>query len=407
MYSRAEIAELVYNGENSFVEFKQDSVRPEDIAKEMVAFANADGGRIVIGIDDSGMVAGIQRFAEPQRLEEWVMQVARDGVRPPLIPAYQLIRKYDGERDIAVITVAPGLDVYARWLNNGSRYYIRAGSTSREASAEELQRLFQRRGRLRAELLPIVAAKYEDLDVRRIHDYFGRIRQQVLPDDQSEVLRRLRLAEYMTDDHVVGLHPNVASLVLFGEAPNRYIGGAIIDAAAFSAPQSSIPDMREALVLSGPAVRLEGEAGQLRDAGIIETALDFIHRHNAQWAGLSGATRTESEGIPTGVVREAVVNAVVHRDYTLSARAIQLRVYPDRIEVISPGRLPNGITAEAMEVGARASRNQLIVDTMRDYGYVERLGLGIPQMFRSMESYNGTRPRLRQVDETFIVTLLR
>jgi len=106
-------------------------------------------------------------------------------------------------------------------------------------------------------------------------------------------------------------------------------------------------------------------------------------------------------------VREAVINAIVHRDYTLSGRAIQLRSYSDRIEVISPDRLPNGITAEAMEVGARASRNQLIVDTMRDYGYVERLGLGIPQMFRSMESYNGTRPRLRQVDETFIVTLLR
>lgn len=205
MYSRDEIAELVYNGENSFIEFKQDSVRPEDIAKEMVAFANADGGRILLGVDDSGAVVGIQRFPEPQRLEEWVMQVARDAVRPPLIPAYQLIRKYDGERDIAVITVAPGLDVYARWLNNGSRYYLRVGSTSREASAEELQRLFQRRGRLRAELLPVVAAKYEDLDARRIHDYFLRIRQQALPGDQTEVRRRLRLAEYLTDDHVVGL----------------------------------------------------------------------------------------------------------------------------------------------------------------------------------------------------------
>ncbi len=302
----------------------------------MVAFGNADGGRILLGVDDSGSVRGLQRFSEPQRLEEWVMQVARDGVRPPLIPGYRLIRKYDGEREIAMVTVAPGLDVYSRWFNNGSRYYLRVGSTSREASGEELQRLFQRRGRLRAELLPVVAAKYEDLDVRRVADYFHRIRQQRLPADQNEVVRWLRLAEYMTDDQVVGLHPNVASMVLFGEAPNRYIGGAMIDAAAFSSSEATISSMREALVLSGPAVRLEAEAGRIRDTGLIETALEFVHRHSAQWDGLSGATRTETAGIPIGIVREAVVNAVVHRDYTLSARGIQLRIYPDRIEVISP-----------------------------------------------------------------------
>jgi ATP-dependent DNA helicase RecG len=407
VHTRDEIAELIYNGENSFVEFKQDLVRPEGLAKEIVAFANTDGGRILLGVDDAGVVVGLQRFADARQLEEWVMQIARDSVRPPLVPAYQRIRSFDGDREIAVITIAVGLDVYARWYNGGSQYYIRAGSTSREASAEELQRLFARRGRIRAELLPVVAATVDDLDLRRVHDYFARVRGQQLSKELKEVTRRLRLAEYMTDDGVVGLHPNVAGTVLFGEVPNRYVTGAVIDAAAFSAAEASISNVLEAAVLSGPAVRLEGPPGQLREPGIVEAALDFVHRHSTRWLGLSGATRIEGAGIPTSVIREALVNAIVHRDYTLSTRPIQLRIYPDRIEVLSPGRLPNGITIEAMQIGARASRNQLIVDTMRDYGYVERLGLGVPQMFREMQAYNGTRPGLLQVDETFVVTLLR
>jgi ATP-dependent DNA helicase RecG len=373
----------------------------------MVAFANSDGGRILLGVDDGGKIVGLQRFAEPKQFEEWVMQIARDCIRPPLIPAYQRVRTFEGEHDIAIVTISAGLDVYARWFKNGSQYYVRAGSTSRKASAEELQRLFARRGRIRAELLPVVAAGIDDLDVRRIRDYFARVRGQQFSEAQSEIAHRLRLAEYMTDDGVVGLHPNVAGIVLFGEAPNRYIGGAVIDAAAFCAAESGISTMLEALVLTGPAVRLEGSGGELRDAGIIEGALDFVHRHTTRWLGLSGATRIEGARIPTSVVREALVNAIVHRDYTLSARATQLRIYSDRIEVLSPGRLPNGITVEAMQIGARASRNQLIVDTMRDYGYVERLGLGVPQMFREMQAFNGTSPGLRQVDETFVVTLTR
>jgi ATP-dependent DNA helicase RecG len=154
-------------------------------------------------------------------------------------------------------------------------------------------------------------------------------------------------------------------------------------------------------------VRLEGAEGQLRDPGIVEDALDFVDRYTRRWLGVSGATRIEGSGIPVSVIREAIVNAIVHRDYTLSSRPIQLRIYGDRIEVLSPGRLPNGITIEAMQIGARASRNQLLVDTMRDYGYVERLGLGVPQMFREMQAYNGTNPGLVEVDETFVVTLRR
>jgi ATP-dependent DNA helicase RecG len=408
MYARDEVAELIFNGENSFVEFKEDVIASDALAKEMVAFANSLGGRILLGVADTGAILGLRRFQSTQRLEEWVMQAARDSIRPPMVPAFQVIRSFQDGRDIAIITVARGLDVFARWKNNGLKYYIRAGSTSREASTEELQRLFQRRGKIRAELFPVVSASYSDFDERRLRQYFDAFRRQPLPDTQAEVVHRLCLVDFFTNDDVVGLHPNVAAIVLFAESPQRFIGGAAIDAVAFRDREPSASGVEEATLISGPAVRLQGVAPtELREPGIIETALDFVHRHAVRWNGIRGATRDEDHGIPEAALREAVVNAVVHRDYTLSSRTIQLRIFPDRIEIISPGRLPNGITVEGMELGARASRNQLIVDTMRDYRYVERLGLGVPEMIRTMRAYNGTAPQLEERDETFIVTLVR
>jgi ATP-dependent DNA helicase RecG len=218
----------------------------------------------------------------------------------------------------------------------------------------------------------------------------------------------LRLVDFLTDDDVVGLHPNIAATVLFAEAPNRFITGAAVDAVAFRGVEAAAADVVEATVLSLPAVRLDGQtSGDVRQPGIIEAALDFVQRHSVRWTPVDGAVRGEDHGIPLAAIREALVNAVVHRDYTLSGQAVQLRVFQDRIEILSPGRLPNGVTVEGMQVGVRASRNPLIVDTMRDYRYVERLGLGVLQMFRTMYEYNGTAPELVPIGETFIVTLRR
>jgi ATP-dependent DNA helicase RecG len=119
-----------------------------------------------------------------------------------------------------------------------------------------------------------------------------------------------------------------------------------------------------------------------------------------------GARRKERYAYPVEAIREAIVNAVVHRDYLLSATNIELSIYSDRIEIISPGKLPNGITPERMRVGCRASRNQLIKDVMRDYGYLEHMGMGVPRkIIKSMQEQNGTEPDLIEEGERFTVRL--
>ena len=111
---------------------------------------------------------------------------------------------------------------------------------------------------------------------------------------------------------------------------------------------------------------------------------------------------------PREAVREAIVNALVHRDYLLSSTDIELSIYEDRMEIISPGRLPNGITPARMLTGCRAARNQLIKDVMRDYRYLEHSGMGVPRkIVKCMKEHNGTEPELIEDGELFTIRLFR
>ena len=150
------------------------------------------------------------------------------------------------------------------------------------------------------------------------------------------------------------------------------------------------------------------ERDELVEAGLVEQAFDFVRRNTGTTATLEdGVRRKERPTYSPEAIREAIVNALIHRDYLLAATDIELSVYSDRIEVISPGRLPNGITPTRMRAGCRAARNQLIKDIMRDYGYLEHMGLGVPRkIVKCMLQHNGTDPVLLEEDERFTVRLL-
>ncbi len=107
-------------------------------------------------------------------------------------------------------------------------------------------------------------------------------------------------------------------------------------------------------------------------------------------------------------VREALVNSVCHRDYTISVTDIELSMYSDRLDVVSPGRLPNTVTVEKMKQGYRAARNELLKDVLRDYNYVEHRGMGIPyKLIPAMLSHNGTEPEFFEEEHQFIVRLFK
>ena len=400
--TKHELLELIHNGENSGVEFKRDTIENRQLAKGLVSFANLSGGRLLLGVDNDGAIAGLTR----QDLEEWVMKACRDKIRPEIIPFFEVLRDVEPGKDVAIVQVERGWSVHHVWHDSHRTYYLRVGSTTREASQEELERLFQQRGSFRLEIRAVSGSSLDDMDLRRLQDYFSRIRGQECPPsaDRRAWEALLVNTELMIQEAGRAI-PTVAGLLLFGLTPNKFLPQAGIDAVAYPGTEKDYA-ARERASLRGPITPLLS-AGGLVENGIVEQAIAFVRRNTSVSAKLvDGARREERFAYPDEAIREAVVNAVAHRDYLLSATDIELSVYADRIEIISPGRLPNGITPERMKAGCRAARNQLIKDVMRDFGYLEHMGMGVPRkIVKGMLEHNGTEPDLIEDGERFIVRL--
>ena len=399
MTTHTELLEIIRNGENSGVEFKRDVLENHALAKELVAFSNHSGGMVLLGVEDDGSISGVTR----PDLEEWVMTACRDKIRPGIIPFFEIVRDIEPEKAVAVVRVTRGFDVHSLWHNNRNTYYIRAGTQSREPSPEELGRLFQQRGFFRAEMRPVSGATLADFDRRRLRDYFGRIRQQSVPSEDDETAWQTLLVntEIMSEEGVT-----VGGILLFGTTPNRFLPHAGIDAAAFPGTQKDYA-ARERTALRGPMTPLLDANGAVVENGLVEQALDFVRRNTPVTAVLENGRRMEKPAYPSEVLREAIVNALIHRDYLLSSTDIELALYSNRLEIISPGRLPNGITTERMRTGCRAARNQLLKDVMRDYRYLEHMGMGVPRkIILGMKAHNGTEPALVEEQERFILSLL-
>jgi len=164
---KSDLLQLIANGENSGIEFKRDDLRPEQLAKELVAIANLKGGSILLGVEDDGSISGIQRAD----LEQWVMDtVFGRYVHPMILPFFEVVALDDGKR-VAVLTLTEGpAKPYAVRHNDREEIFVRVGSTSRRATREQLARLFESGGMLHAELLPVSGSTLADLDRARLED---------------------------------------------------------------------------------------------------------------------------------------------------------------------------------------------------------------------------------------------
>ena len=399
MITKTDLLEIISNGENSGVDFKRDVLTNQQLAKTLVAFSNFDGGMVLLGVDDDGTVTGLTR----DRLEEWVMTTCRDKIRPAIIPYIGTISNVEPNKDVAIVKVLRGFDVHSQWHNNRNTYYIRVGSVSREPSPQELSRLFLQHGAFRTDLRPISGSKINDLDRKRLKDYFSRIRQQEVPRDvdDSGWHRLLVNTGIMVEEGVT-----LAGLLLFGQTPKRFLPQAGVDAVAFTGVEKDYT-IAERMACYGPMTPLMDKQGNVLETGIVDQGLEFVQRNTALTAYLDkGGRRVVRPAYPKEAVREALVNALIHRDYLLANTDIELAVYQNRLEIISPGKLLNGITPERMRAGTRSARNLLLKDVMRDYGYLEHMGMGVPRkIVRGMKKHNQTDPDLIEDGERFIVRL--
>ena len=423
--NRTELEELIRNGENSGVEFKRDDVVPERLAKELAALLNLEGGHLLLGVEDDGTVTGLTRA--PKQVEEWIMEVARMHLRPAAIPFWETLKLDDGNV-VGVISLPADAPDKPYKAKRGSAWVtqVRVGTTTRDATDAEEARLYMQSGHLQYDRKPVSGATFDDLDLRRLVNYFRDLRQQGAPEDTDleSWLHLLVNTELMAEARPRPM-PSACGLLLFGLKPNRFLPQAGISAVAYSGTKKDY-DAKARATLRGPAVslfpalsddpgqplysllpRTFSEAGNAVEAGVIEQALDFVRRNIEVTAWIeNGGRRLERWDYPLEAVREALVNAVAHRDYTITVTDIELSIYMDRIEFISPGRLPNTVTVDKMRAGYRASRNELIKEVLRDYRYIEATGLGVPRrIIAGMRAHNGTEPDLIEEDDRFLVRL--
>ncbi len=406
MMNQSTLSELVAGGEGSRVEFKRDDCHADDIAKEMSALLNLEGGAILLGVEDDGQVSGLTRARKDA--EEWVMNIARNNLQPAIIPVWTLIAAEEGKL-VGVIELpadSPGKPYKAKrggsWMT-----YSRAGSTSREATREEEGRLCQASKLVRYEIKGVPDTGPDSFDLDRVGNYFGDILKRKPPSRSDiENWRKLLCNSDLLVESNGNLQASAAGLLLFGENPNRRLPQAGVTAVAFADTGKDYNTVDEERI-RGPLVSLLSRRGAVQEKGVIDLAIDFVQRNMGSTAWLESGRRRRKKAFPPDAVREAVVNAVVHRDYAREGTDIEISLYDDRLEVISPGRLPNGVTVEKMKEGVvRVARNELLKEILRDYGYVEHYGMGVRhRIIESMRSHNGTEPDLIEEDHRFIVRL--
>lgn len=403
--NRTELIELISNGENSGVEFKRDDIPPERLANEMAGLLNLEGGHILLGVEDDQTVSGLTR--DRREAEEWVMQVVRDRLQPAVIPYWEAI-DWGGGRWVGVVTLpvdAPDKPYKAKrgsfWVTK-----VRVGTTTRDATREEEQRLYQQSGGLRYGLKPVPGMTLDALDSRRLEEYFERVMdtEGSFPEDRDEQARLLVNLDLavVTAGRTV---PTIDGMLLFGRNPKRALPQSGVRALCYPGVEPGYATRADE-DLKGPLVPLLNEEGAIVEAGLVDQAWDFVRRNTTPSAHLEGNRRVDHWEYPESVIREAVGNALVHRDYSIIGTDVTLAIYSNRLEVVSPGRLPNTVTPEGMKSGMRFARNQNLVNVMRDYGYVDARGMGVRnKIIPGMRAHNGTEPELVEEEPRFTVRL--
>jgi ATP-dependent DNA helicase RecG len=355
----------------------------ELLAETMVALANADGGTILLGVNEQGQVIDYLTDADVEGELVRAMMLCR----PPVVTEWEQFEHPDGV--VVALKIARSPELHA--LADG-RVLMRQGTVNKPPSGDIIRHLAATKSSGDFESEPVAGATLVDLDKNTLDEYM-RLRQE----------RGGRPLRGDLQDHLVEIGamledgtPTVAGILLFGKNPQAFL------------PQSSIifvkflgkePRGRDGLAGYGRRVELKGAL-----AHMIERVWHLALEEMRVEAVVTGLRRQEMLEYPNFAVREAVVNAVCHRDYRLSGRRVEVRMYEDRLEVISPGGLPGYITLDNI-VDEHFSRNPRMVAGLFQWGYIEELGLGIDRMIEEMVEHGHAPPHFEAKPYSFTVRL--
>ncbi len=341
-------------GEDSTRQFKADVKNADSLASEMAAFANTNGGTIFIGVADDGSMPGLSQH-DVARINQLISNAASHLVRSPLAVQTENVALENG-RIVIVLTVPKGID--KPYFDKNGVIWLKAGADKRRVnSKEELRRLFQFTNQFHADELPTKAG-IDKLDKLRFRDFLRDVYKQEYPDSPDELTRLLQNMNLATDDGRL----NLAGVLLFAEQPEWIVPQFVVKAIRYPGNRIHATDYLDTEDFSGPLPKL------------FEGALAFVMRNLHKVQAGRGVNAPGLPEIPEAVFEELLVNALVHRDYLVSA-PIRLFVFDNRIEIISPGHLPNNLTVEKIRSGNSNIRNPILVSYVAK-GLLPYHGLG-------------------------------
>ncbi len=356
---------------------------PRTLAETLVAFANSDGGTVLIGVDEEGGVSG-EIFADEV---EMALQAAVEMCRPPVEARWHEATVEDGLVFSIVVSRSPELHS----LGDG-RVLVRTGSENRPLSGDEIRQLAATKstGDYEAEVAP--GARRDDFDDQVIGEFIDRWEQRQRREWTRSADDLLVEIGALTDEG----RPTVAGVLLFTSRPQAFLPQSGLTFVKFvgSEPrgEDGYPGYGRREEIGGPLAR------------IIRRAWQVVGEEMRTGAVVTELERKEQPEYPVSAVREALVNAVAHRDYRLRGRRIEVRMFSDRLEITSPGGLPGFITVDNM-VDEHFSRNPRIVSGLYQWGYIEELGLGVDLMIDEMVRAGHPPPRFKDSPYSFSVTL--
>lgn len=378
----AELRERIARWEGLHTEFKEWPVRPDDLAAAIVAFANTDGGQLILGVAEDRSIVGIE---DTDSVARQVDDISRNNCEPPVGVIQEIISVAEEPNGAKVVVVnVPKGDMRPYRTNRGV-HYTRTTSGRRQASREELLRLFQATESLYYDETRLPRLSLGDLDLDAFDSYLEQIRREDLKINRERLLVNWRLLS--------GDHPTIAGIVLFGREPQRHLPFAQINAARFPGLDSSAePSDRKDLT------------GRLLD--VIDQAERFLDLHLATRHEIRGFERERIPELPKEALRETIVNAVAHRDYTVQG-PIRLFIFDDRVEVHTPGKAPNTVDEGAMRAGVHVVRNPRIYTRLSDVGLATAAGSGVRRTIQLIKEATGMDVGIELREFEVLVTLPR
>ena len=375
-----DLNELLLRPEGKTLEFKRDLSSPPGFLRTVVAFANTAGGTVLIGVEDrSRHVRGVRRALD---MDERAASLISDSIQPALWPDLEILR-FRGTQVLAVrIHPSPARPHYLVRQGLEAGTYVRVGSTNRRADPELIAEMRRFASGESYDERPVPTLDSEALDFRAASESFAPVRKLRRRD-----LETLRLVTTHQGRSV----PTVAGVLLFGRERLEHFPDAWIQAGRFSGTDRA--DIFDQARLDMPLIEA------------VEAAVAFVRKHLLHGATIGPLRRTDHWSLPPAAVREALVNAVVHADYSQRGAPIRVAIFDDRLEIENPGLLPFGLTLEDLPLGVSKLRNRVLGRVFHELGLVEQWGSGAQRMIAACRDAGLAAPEWEEIGIRLRVTL--